>query len=169
MSKVNLKSVNKYDKIMMNTAIIWSQESYAERLKVGAVLSKDGRVLLTGYNGTISGLTNKCEYSCLDCNGEGLIYSPLMKSHVHCENCQGTGKRTKATVLHAEQNIIVWAAKKGITTEGTTMYITHAPCIDCSKLIAGAGIKRVVYGEDYRGFEGINFLKEIRIEVVKFN
>ncbi len=157
---------NKYDEVMMKTAFIWSENSYATRLKVGAVLAQDGRVLLTGYNGTISKTSNECEEVCLSCNGNGKFQVSNLEFE-DCNKCQGKGKITSPYLLHAEQNIIVWAARKGIPTEGTTMYITHNPCKECAKLIAGAGIKRVVYKKDYRDNKGVDFLKSLNIEVIK--
>lgn len=157
---------NKYDQTMIETAFIWSKESYAKRLKVGAVLSKDGRVLLTGYNGTISKTSNECEEVCKSCNGTGR-YQVSNLEFENCDKCQGKGKITSPYLLHAEQNIIVWAARKGIPTENATLYITHNPCKECAKLIAGAGISRVVFKEFYRDKAGIDFLKSLNIEVIK--
>lgn len=158
--------LNKYDKTMINTAYIWAKESYAERLKVGAVLSKDGRVLLTGYNGTISKTSNECETICKHCKGSGK-YQISNLEYDDCDKCQGKGKITSAYLLHAEQNIITWAARKGIATEDTTLYITHNPCKECAKLIAGAGISRVVFKEYYRDKDGIEFLESLNIKVDK--
>lgn len=158
--------LNKYDKTMIETAFIWSKESHAERLKVGAVLSKEGRILLTGYNGTISKTSNECESICMDCNGIGKIQLSNLEFEI-CEECQGKGKITSPYILHAEQNIIVWAARKGIATEDATLYVTHNPCKECAKLIAGSGISRVVFREYYRDQDGINFLKELGIVVDK--
>lgn len=157
---------NKYDKVMMETAFIWAKESYAKRLKVGAVLSKDGRVLLTGYNGTISKTDNNGELTCSNCNGNKQIQLSNLEFE-ECEKCQGKGVITSPYLLHAEQNIISWAARKGISTENATLYITHNPCKECSKLIAQAGISRVVFQEYYRDQNGIDFLKNLNIEVVK--
>lgn len=158
--------LNKYDKTMIETAFIWSKESHAERLKVGAVLSKEGRILLTGYNGTISKTSNECESICMDCNGNGKIQLSNLEFEI-CEECQGKGKITSPYILHAEQNIIVWAARKGIATEDATLYVTHNPCKECAKLIAGSGISRVVFREYYRDQDGINFLKNLGIVVDK--
>ena len=180
----------KYDKIMMSTAYIWSNQSYCKRRKVGAVLSKDGRILATGYNGTISGLPNDCEESfviCPDCskkislstirNNDSLTQN---NKYLHICECGTTLEYdenylnsipaiTSDFTLHAEQNIITFCAKNGIPTDNTTLYITTSPCRHCAKLIAQAGIKRVVYGEAYKDTSGIEFLEKIGIEIVKYN
>lgn len=128
--------MKKYDQSMLSTAYIFSQQSYCTRLKVGAVLARDGRILATGYNGTISGMPNTCE----------------------CED--GT---TSDFTLHAEQNLITFCAKNGIPTNGTTLYLTHSPCKQCSKLIAQSGITEVVYSTPYRDSEGLDFLSACNI------
>jgi dCMP deaminase len=123
--------MRKYDNAMMATAHIFAKQSYANRRKVGAVLVKDGRILATGYNGTISGFSNQCE----DENGKTIEF-----------------------VLHAEQNVLTYCAKKGIPTEGATMYITLSPCKNCAKLIAQSGISEVVYDDQYKNTESLEFL-----------
>lgn len=135
------------EKTFIEIAKIMAQNSYAERLKVGAVLAKEDRILATGYNGTPSGYTNECEY-----------IDPV------------TGeKKTKKVVVHAEQNLLCFCAKHGIKTKGCTLYITHSPCIECAKMIASTGIKEVVYSEDYRCLEGVEMLKELGVNVKRFN
>lgn len=128
--------MKKYDQSMLSTAYIFSQQSYCTRLKVGAVLARDGRILATGYNGTISGMPNTCE----------------------CED-----GATSDFTLHAEQNLITFCAKNGIPTNGTTLYLTHSPCKQCSKLIAQSGITEVVYSTPYRDSEGLDFLSACNI------
>lgn len=135
------------EKTFIETAKIFSQNSYAQRLKVGAVLSKDDRILAVGYNGTPSGYSNECEE--ID-----IITGEL---------------KTKDIVVHAEQNLICFCAKNGIKTNGCTLYITHSPCITCAKLIASAGIKEVIYEKDYRNDSGIKLLLELGIKVRKFS
>ena len=114
-------------------------ESYCKRLKVGALIVKDGNIISFGYNGTSSGLPNVCE--------EDNVTLP--------------------TVLHAESNAITKACKTPVTTEGATMYMTHSCCVECAKLIVQSGIKKVYYLEDYRDNSGINLLKTCDIEVTK--
>ena len=129
----------KYDKTMLLTAMLWSTESYCDRAKVGCVIAKDSRIIACGYNGTLTGSDNCCE-----------------------EN-----DKTKETVVHAEMNTILFAAKAGISTKDCTMFVTLAPCIQCSKSIIQSGISRVVYQDDY-STEGIELLRENGVEVEKF-
>ena len=98
--------------------------------QVGAVIVKDGRILSTGYNGTPSGYTNCCEHW----DGE---YTPD-----HHE-------WSKTYEIHAEMNAIIWAARKGISIEGATIYVTLEPCSECSKNLIASGIKRIVYNKPY--------------------
>jgi len=159
---------NKYDIPMMKSAFAFSELSSCNRLKVGAVASKNGRPLITGYNGTISGIDNCCEDDCEVCGGSG--EKPNYKSgegRESCTRCGGKGLTSKKTVVHAEQNAIYYAAKHGISLDGASMHITHAPCVECSKAMASAGIVRVVYVDDYRDMDGVDFLKEVGVEVFK--
>jgi dCMP deaminase len=119
-------------------AEIWAQNSYCKRRKVGALLVKDKMIISDGYNGTPSGFENECEDE---------------------EN------KTKTYVLHAEANAITKVAKSGNSSLGATLYVTSSPCIECSKLIIQAGIKRVVFTNNYRLEDGINLLKRANIEV----
>lgn len=121
-------------------AAIWAQNSYCKRRQVGALIVKDRMIISDGYNGTPSGFENVCE--------------------------DETGA-TKPYVLHAEANAISKVAKSGNSSEGATLYVTAAPCLECSKLIIQAGIKRVVYKDEYRLTDGIDLLQRAGIEVVK--
>jgi len=126
------------DRRYLAMAGIWAQNSYCKRRKVGALLVKDKMIISDGYNGTPSGFENECED----------------------ENNQ-----TKSYVLHAEANAITKVAKSGNSSLGATLYVTSSPCLECSKLIIQAGIKRVVFSENYRLEDGINLLKRANIEV----
>lgn len=128
--------------IHMFAALLWATRSTCQRLQVGAVLAKGGRTISTGYNGAPSGLPHCNEDNC--------------KSQTQC-------KRT----VHAEMNAILFAARYGISTEGTELYTTHSPCIDCAKAIINAGIKRVYYLEEYRSQDGIELLELAGVEVYK--
>ena len=130
----------KLDKRYIRMASIWAENSYCERRQVGALIVKDKMIISDGYNGTPSGFENICE----DEDGH-----------------------TKSYVLHAEANAITKVAKSANNCDGSTLYITAAPCIECSKLIIQAGIKRVVYAEDYRSEEGLNLLRRVGIECVQ--
>ena len=162
----------KYERAMMETAFIWAEESYCKRKKVGAVISNQGRIVATGYNGTCSGADNSCEEqtneTCEKCNGSGSI--DVAHGQIDCPSCLGTGKvhKTKNNVLHAEMNAISFAAKHGINTNGCTLYVTLSPCIICANLIIQAGIKEVVYREEYRITDGIEHLKSNNIKVRKY-
>src|SRR6056297_967685 len=119
-------------------AATWAENSYCKRRQVGALLVKEKMIISDGYNGTPSGFENICE---------------------------DTNNRTKPYVLHAEANAITKVAKSGISSEGATLYVTSSPCIECAKLIIQAGIKRVVFTENYRVEDGVNLLKRAAIEV----
>lgn len=127
------------DKRYLRMARIWAENSYCTRRQVGALVVKDKRIISDGYNGTPSGFENVCE----DENG-----------------------LTKPYVLHAEANAITKLARSHNSSEGSTIYITAAPCIECAKLLIQAGIKRVVYGEKYRLEDGLNLLRKAGIETI---
>lgn len=131
-----------FDKNYLDMAAIWAKNSYCKRRQVGALLVKNKMIISDGFNGTPSGFENQCE---------------------------DENNTTKPYVLHAEANAITKVAKSGNSSEGATLYITTAPCIECAKLIIQAGIIRVVYAEEYRMSEGIELLKRAGIEVVNFN
>jgi len=136
----------KIDHAHMNAAIGYSKLSYAKRLKVGAIITKDDRVISIGYNGTPAGWDNDCEYWVED--GD-----------------LGSGWKTKPEVLHAEANAIGKLARSSESGINATMYLTHSPCFDCAKLIHVAGINKVFYRTQYRNTDGIEFLNKCNIEV----
>ena len=121
----------------LRMAHIWAENSYCTRRKVGALVVKDKTIISDGYNGTPSGFENVCE----DDNNV-----------------------TKPYVLHAEANAITKLARSTNSGEGATLYVTASPCIECSKLIIQAGIRRVVYGEKYRLDDGIKLLNRAGVE-----
>jgi dCMP deaminase len=127
------------DKRYIRMAFIWAENSYCKRRQVGAILVKNKMIISDGYNGTPAGFENVCE-------DENNI--------------------TKPYVLHAEANAITKVARSNNSSEGATLYVTSAPCIECAKLIIQAGIKRVVYADSYRLSDGIDLLKRANIEVV---
>ena len=131
--------MNRFDSKYMQMARIWAQNSRCKRRQVGALLVKDRMIISDGYNGTPSGFENECEE-------HGV---------------------TKPYVLHAEANAISKVAKSGNSSEGATLYVTASPCLECSKLIIQAGIKRVVYSDEYRLDDGIRLLERAGIEVEK--
>jgi len=133
--------LDRFDIAYLSMAQLWADLSHAVRKKVGAILVKNGQIISDGYNGTPHGYDNICE----DEDG-----------------------KTKWQTLHAESNAILKCAKHGNSCEDATLYITYSPCRECSKLIAQVGIKRVVYSEEYRDTSGLDFLRSLGIEVVKF-
>ena len=130
---------HKLDERYLRMAGIWAENSYCKRRQVGALVVKDKMIISDGYNGTPSGFENVCE----DDNNV-----------------------TKPYVLHAEANAITKLARSNNNSDGSTLYVTASPCIECAKLIIQAGIKRVVYGEKYRLDDGLQLLKRAGIEVV---
>ncbi|MCR4773126.1 MAG: dCMP deaminase family protein [Prevotella sp.] len=132
----------KLDLRYLRMARIWAENSYCKRRKVGALVVKKKMIISDGYNGTPSGFENICE---------------------------DDNNITKPYVLHAEANAITKLARSHNNSEGSTLYVTASPCIECSKLIIQAGIKRVVYGEKYRLNDGIELLKRANIEVIYLN
>ena len=150
---------NKIDYAHMNAAEQYGDLSSARRLKVGAVIVKEDRIISIGYNGTPAGWDNNCE----DEIREEFEYVIDPGGPLH------TGAsfryKTKPEVIHAEMNAIGKLAKSSESGNEATMYITHAPCFDCAKLIHVAGIKRVFYRNTYRNTDGIEFLQKSNIEV----
>lgn len=132
----------RFDKSYLKMAGIWAENSYCQRRKVGALLVKEKMIISDGYNGTPSGFDNVCE------NEDGLTYP---------------------YVLHAEANAITKVAKSNNSSLGATLYVTAAPCVECSKLIIQAGISRVVYRDSYRLTDGLDLLERAGIEVVQID
>jgi len=138
----------KYIEAHMKAAEVYSQLSSAKRLQVGCVVVKDNTIIGIGYNGMPSGWDNTCEYTVDDAKG------------------YDTGK-SKPEVLHAETNSIAKIARSTNSSEGAALFVTHAPCLDCAKLIHQAGIKEVFYRNSYRNDDGIIFLQRCIINVQK--
>jgi len=148
------KFINAY----MEVAKTFANLSTAVRLQVGAIVVKDDRIISIGYNGMPSGWDNCCEYE------EEVLMSEFGKESW----LEKTGQlKTKAEVLHAEANAVSKLARSPESAEGATIFITHAPCIDCAKLIYQSGIATVYYESDYRSTQGIDFLNKSGIQVVK--
>ncbi len=131
----------KLDLRYLRMAKIWAENSYCKRRQVGALVVKDQMIISDGFNGTPSGFENVCE--------ENNVTLPY--------------------VLHAEANAITKLARSSNNSDGATLYVTDAPCIECSKLIIQAGIKRVVYARSYRLDDGLKLLKQANIEVEYLN
>lgn len=133
-----MEKQKKRDYLYMRMARTWSENSYCERRKVGALMVKNQMIISDGFNGTPSGFENICE---------------------------DENNLSKPYVLHAEANAISKVARSHNSSDNATLYVTASPCIECAKLIIQAGIKRVVYGELYRLTDGIDLLKRAGIEV----
>ena len=127
------------DRRYLRMARIWAENSYCERRKVGALLVKDKMIISDGYNGTPSGFPNVCE------SEEGV---------------------TLPYVLHAEANAISKVARSNNSSEGSTLYITASPCMECAKLIIQAGIRRVVFSDLYRITDGLDLLRRAGVEIL---
>lgn len=132
----------KYHLTYLKMASEWSSLSCCRRKKVGALIVKDGMIISDGFNGTPKGFPNDCE----DANDETYWY-----------------------VLHAEANAILKVAKSSQSTDGATLYVTYSPCKECSKLIIQAGLKRVIYHEEYRDISGLKMLREAGIDILKLD
>lgn len=128
----------KFDKQYLRMARVWASNSYCKRRQVGALLVKDNMIISDGYNGTPAGFEN-------DCEDENNV--------------------SKAYVLHAEANAITKVAKSNNSSDGSTLYITTSPCIECAKLIIQAGIVRVVFSEKYRITDGLELLERVGVEL----
>jgi dCMP deaminase len=144
---VKQKFINAY----MDVAERFAKVSSAKRLQVGAIIVKDDRIISIGYNGMPAGWTNECE-EVVEYHEDG-----------------GTITRTKDEVIHAEANAIAKLARGSESGDGSYMFLTHAPCIQCAKQIYTAGIKKVYYRNSYKDNDGINFLGKCSIEVNKIS
>lgn len=150
------------DKRYLRMARIWSENSYAIRRQVGCLIVKDRMIISDGYNGTPSGFENICEDAiCQKPN------DPYCSGGPECFNCEFVKLKTKPYVLHAEANAISKLAKSLNNSEGATLYVTDEPCLECSKMIIQAGIKRVVFWRDYHTHDGTELLNRAGIEVIQ--
>ena len=137
---------DKFKRAYMQTAQTFAELSHARRLKVGAIVVKEDRIISIGYNGMPAGWDNNCEEETRYEDGGVLL-------------------KTKSEVLHAETNAIAKLAKSNDSGNGATMFITHSPCIECAKLIYQSGIDHVVYMQNYRDDAGIKFLERSGVVV----
>ena len=149
----------KIDYAHMTAAESYADLSHARRLKVGAIITKDDRVISIGYNGTPAGWDNNCEDEIRE------TFTYIIDEGGEKYEGATIGLKTKPEVIHAESNAIGKLARSTESGDGATMYITHAPCFECSKMIHVAGINKVFYRTPYRNTDGIEFLKQCKIEV----
>jgi len=147
MGSITMK--DKFIKTYMDVAESFAKLSSAVRLQVGAIVVKDDRIISIGYNGMPSGWDNCCEDT------------------VHHHDIGTCTSTTKAEVLHAESNAVAKLAKSGESGLGATIFVTHAPCIDCAKLVYQSGIDTVYYKNDYRSTQGLEFLTKSKVDVIK--
>jgi dCMP deaminase len=169
---MNQKFIDYY----MRIADITAELSYAKRLQVGALIVKEHKILATGYNGTPAGWDNNCEdVEWCSAGGwldpeeiiEGWPYEGTYLDRDGNEMQNRYRLKTKPEVLHAEMNSLMKVTRSTESSEGATLFCTHAPCMDCAKAIYQAGIKQVVYREKYRSTSGINFLEACGINVME--
>ena len=142
MSGVSTEKQRRYDLAYLGLANNWAKLSYCKRKQVGAIIVKDSIIISDGFNGTPAGFDNCCE-------------NDLGETHWY--------------VLHAEANAILKVAKSTNNCAGATLYLTHSPCKDCSKLILQSGIIRLVYQEEYKDVAGLVFLKNAGLELIQLN
>lgn len=126
--------------VHMNTAFLWAERGTCSRLQVGAVLVRDGRIIATGYNGNVSGVDH-----CV---------------HLDDEPC--------VTAVHAEENVLYFAARYGVSTLGSSLYVTHNPCIKCARGLVNAGVSEVVYFRSYRDKSGVDLLINSGVSVYQW-
>jgi len=161
----------------MDVARRFAELSTARRLHVGAIVVKDDRIISIGYNGMPAGWNNDCENVewMTDAGGwlapeeilEGWPYTGYYKD-ANGNTMEGRYRlRTKPEVLHAESNAIAKLAKSSDSGDGSDLFVTHSPCIECAKLIYQSGIRRVYFGENYRDNAGIEFLAQSGVKVYK--
>lgn len=146
-----------FDSIFMELAQNLALRSHCTRAQVGAVLTKDTRIISIGYNGPPSG-THNCDDDFLEEGG-----------------CPKDSKGSCSLALHAEQNAILYASKNGAVIDGSTIYVTLSPCISCARIIYSMKIKRVIYLHSYAAYkglasdEGVDFLRKFGVEVVSYS
>jgi dCMP deaminase len=144
-----------FDEIYMNLAIDLATRSHCIKAQVGAVITKDTRIVSVGYNGPPAG-THNCDEEWPE------------------EGCPRDSKGSCSLAIHAEQNAILYAAKNSVTLEGATLYVTLSPCISCARIILTSGIKKVYYKDSYAEYkgipsdEGVDFLRKFGVEVIRF-
>lgn len=141
----------KYHTLYMDIAERVAQMSYAERLKVGAIVEKDGRIISMGFNGMPSGMDNVCEHCFVAGNG----------TYDHIQLV------TRKEVIHAERNAIDKLSSSNESGKNAVMYITHSPCLECAKSIHTSGVQAIFYKEEYRSTEGVDLLQKLGVAVHK--
>ena len=166
--------LNKFDSAHMSAAEVYAKLSSARRLQVGCVIVKDNTIIGIGYNGMPSGWDNNCE-DVEWCSSGGWLSPeeivegwPYEGTYLDADGNEMQGRyklKTKPEVLHAETNALAKVAKSTNSSDDATLYVTHAPCLDCAKLIYQSGINSVFYRNTYRDNQGIDFLIKCNVGV----
>lgn len=149
------------EECLVATAFTWAERSTCSRLHVGAVIHREGRILVQGYNGAPAGLVH-CGHDC-DCAASNI---PELANGRHEEGCSATSPCTRS--VHAEANAVAFAARAGVELQGADLVVTHQPCLSCAMLIINSGIKLVTYVHPYRLTDGVNLLEEAGITVEQY-
>ena len=160
---MNQKFIDAY----MDVAKRFAKLSSAKRLQVGAIVVKDDRIISIGYNGMPSGWDNDCENTVFVLDEEVMGTDMVSLGYTQTDKGNWTKLKTKPEVIHAEANAIAKLAKSSDSGDGSTMFLTHAPCIDCAKQIYTAGVKLVYYRDSYKDSMGLDFLTKCDIMVSK--
>lgn len=150
----NVDMKRKFIDAYMKTAEVFAELSSARRLHVGAIIVKDNRIISIGYNGMPSGWDNDCEIEVpeqIDADTRTITPPKML---------------TRPEVLHAETNCIAKLARSTESGDGATMFTTHAPCLDCAKLIYQSGIRTVYYKQEYRNNDGLDFLRKCDVHII---
>ena len=151
----------------MKTAEVFAELSHARRLHVGAIIVKDDRIVSIGYNGMPAGWDNNCENTVYVLDEEVMGTDMIALGYTQTETGNWVKLKTKPEVLHAETNALAKLAKSTESGNNATMFITHAPCLDCAKLIYQSGINSVFYRDAYRVEDGIQFLRTSGVTVTQ--
>jgi len=172
----NNKMKQKYIDLYMDWAARTAELSHARRLQVGAVIVKDDSVISYGYNGMPAGWDNNCEDKIWDKGAGGwldpdeiIAKYPYEGWHEGAQRNVRYGLKTKPEVLHAESNAIAKLAKSSQSGRDADIFITHAPCLDCAKLIYQSGISSVYYRNSYRDMAGVEFLEKSGVTVTQLS
>jgi len=166
---------NRYTEHHMNNAINAAAMSYSNKRKVGCVIVKDNRTIVSGWNGRLPNHPNACEYVQITCGCNGVEYEYPDKPNdsiygepTTCDDCGELKDYTfkaRDDVLHAEENAILYAARDGISIIGTSLYTTTAPCIRCARMIVASGISKVRYLDSYKNTEGVNLIRRSGVDI----
>ena len=156
---------DKFIRAYMDVAQRFSELSSAKRLQVGAIVVKDDRIISIGYNGMPSGWDNNCEDTIFVLDEEVMGTNMVSLGYTQTDKGNWVKTKTKPEVIHAEANAIAKLAKGNESGDGSTMFLTHAPCIDCAKQMYAMGVKTVYYRDSYKSDEGLTFLEKCSIMV----